>query len=143
MSHLATDWAIAQRGLRPTTRVVLWALANVHNARTGRCDPSQVRLAEVCEISRSVLNTHLGLLEARGLIRRTRRFDRETRLKRSTFYQLALEAPFGPPATPGEATEQAADSGPPCPETRTPIHVRPAGRTLSRQRDSHRPAGWT
>lgn len=88
MSHLATAWAIAQRGLRPTTRVVLCAPADIHNARTGRCDPSQARLVEVCEISRSGLNTHLSLLEARGLIRRIRRADRETGAQRTTFYQL-------------------------------------------------------
>ena len=63
MSHHATNWAILQRGLKPTTKIVLWHLADRFNPDYG-CFPSQDRLAHDCEISRSTLNAHLALLEA-------------------------------------------------------------------------------
>ena len=69
MSHDATNWAIQQRGLKPTTKIVLWHLCNRHNPDYG-CFPSQNRLAYDSEISRSTLNDHLGHLEAEGLLRR-------------------------------------------------------------------------
>jgi len=65
MSHEATNWAIKQRGLKPTTKIVLWHLCDRFNPDYG-CFPSQDRLAEDCEISRSTLNEHLGQLEAAG-----------------------------------------------------------------------------
>ena len=63
MSHKATLWAIEQRGLKPTTKIVLWHLCDRYNPDFG-CFPSQARLAEDCEISRSTLNDHLDRLEA-------------------------------------------------------------------------------
>ena len=69
MSHEATNWAIKQRGLKPTTKIVLWHLCDRFNPDYG-CFPSQDRLAHDCEISRSTLNDHLGQLEAVGLLRR-------------------------------------------------------------------------
>ena len=73
MSHDATNWAIQQRGLKPTTKIVLWHLCNRHNPDYG-CFPSQNRLAYDSEISRSTLNDHLGHLEAEGLLRRVPAF---------------------------------------------------------------------
>ena len=67
MSHEATNWAIKQRGLKPTTKIVLWHLCDRFNPDYG-CFPSQDRLAHDCEISRSTLNDHLGQLEAVGLL---------------------------------------------------------------------------
>ena len=58
MSHKATLWAIEQRGLKPTTKIVLWHLCDRFNPDFG-CFPSQARLAADCEISRSTLNDHL------------------------------------------------------------------------------------
>ena len=57
MSHKATLWAIEQRGLKPTTKIVLWHLCDRFNPDFG-CFPSQARLAADCEISRSTLNDH-------------------------------------------------------------------------------------
>jgi hypothetical protein len=51
MSHDATNWAIKQRGLKPTTKIVLWHLCDRFNPDYG-CFPSQARLAHDCEISR-------------------------------------------------------------------------------------------
>ena len=43
MSHEATNWAIKQRGLKPTTKIVLWHLCDRFNPDYG-CFPSQGRL---------------------------------------------------------------------------------------------------
>mgnify|MGYP000131343268 FL=1 len=56
MSHEATNWAIKQRGLKPTTKIVLWHLCDRFNPDYG-CFPSQDRLAHDCEISRSTAST--------------------------------------------------------------------------------------
>lgn len=91
MSHRATNWAIEQRGLKPATKIVLWYLADCHNRHTSRCDPSQERIAEQCEMSRATVNRHLAELETRGLIRRAKRVDGTTRKQLSTSYELALD----------------------------------------------------
>lgn len=94
MSHAATNWAIRQRGLKPASKIVLWHLADRHNADTGRCDPDQAKLAADCEMSRSTLNLHLAELERRGLIQRIQRLDERTKRQVSTFYRLAFDGPF-------------------------------------------------
>lgn len=93
MSHEGTNWAIKQRGLKPTTKLVLWHLADRHNPDFG-CFPRQDRLAEDVEISRSTLNEHLIKLEEEGLIRRVQRIDRETGRQMSTRYILGFEGDF-------------------------------------------------
>jgi hypothetical protein len=95
MSHEATTWAIQQRGLKPTTKIVLWHLCDRFNPDYG-CFPSQDRLAHDCEISRSTLNDHLAHLEAAGLLRRVPRLDPVTRRRLPTRYILG----FGPGFTP-------------------------------------------
>lgn len=110
MSHAATNWAIQQRGLKPATKLVLWYLADRHNADTGRCDPSQERLAEDCEMSRAGLNLHLRTLEERGLIRRIRNVDPRTKRQERTSYQLAFEHDFSTPE--GSLPSQDVDSAP-------------------------------
>jgi helix-turn-helix protein len=95
MSHQGTNWAIQQRGLKPTSRIVLWHLCDRYNPDYG-CFPSQARLAYDCEISRAGLNTHLAKLEQRGLLRRVRRVDPITKRQMSTRYILGFEEDFGP-----------------------------------------------
>ena len=104
MSHEATNWAIKQRGLKPSTKIVLWHLCDRFNPDYG-CFPSQVRLAHDCEISRSTLNEHIGQLEAGGLLRRVPRIDPVTKRQLPTRYILAFEPGF----TPADVV--------PCPET--------------------------
>jgi hypothetical protein len=104
MSHAATNWAIQQRGLKPTTKIVLWHLCDRFNPDFG-CFPSQEQLAEDCEISRSTLNEHLALLEASGLIRRVQRLNPGNKRQMPTRYILAFEPGF------------AQHHGAPCPET--------------------------
>ena len=113
MSHDATNWAIKQRGLKPTAKIVLWHLCDRFNPDYG-CFPSQARLAHDCEISRATLNRHLDGLEAGGLIRRIRVIDPKTGQQRPTRYVLGFEPGFTPhgsgqiksdPANPFEAEE--------------------------------------
>jgi hypothetical protein len=90
MSHKATLWAIEQRGLKPTTKIVLWHLCDRFNPDFG-CFPSQARLAEDCEISRSTLNDHLDRLEAAKLLRRVPRVHPVTKRQMPTRYILGFE----------------------------------------------------
>jgi hypothetical protein len=119
MSHRATNWAILQRGLKPTTKIVLWHLCDRFNPDYG-CFPAQDRLAHDCEISRATLNTHLGLLEQAGLLRRIRRIDPATRRQLSTRYVLAFEDGFTPgPQGPSSGTIASGDLAGqiPCPDS--------------------------
>ncbi len=93
MSHIATNWAIQQKGLKPASKIVLWHLADRHNPDFG-CFPSQERLALDCEMSRASVNAHLGILEEQGLIHRERRVNAQTRRQESTRYLLAFEDGF-------------------------------------------------
>mgnify|MGYP002633229965 CR=1 FL=1 len=95
MSHFATNWAIQQRGLKPTTKIVLWHLCDRYNPDYG-CFPSQHRLAHDCEISRSTLNLHLDQLEATGLLRRVPSIDPVTKRQKPTRYILGFEIGFAP-----------------------------------------------
>ncbi|WP_114964920.1 helix-turn-helix domain-containing protein [Alkalilacustris brevis] len=135
MSHEATNWAIKQRGLKPTTRIVLWHLCDRFNPDYG-CFPSQARLAHDCEISRSTLNEHLGQLESAGLLRRVPRIHPVTKRQMPTRYILGFEPGFAPnDPTPcpetghgelpfdeiagddGKSGDEALDLPEPCPET--------------------------
>ena len=96
MSHHATSWAIRAGsgcGLTAAAKLVLWQLADRHNPDLG-CFPSQDRLAEDCEVSRSQVNVHLANLEKSGLIRRFKQFDPATNQQRPTRYMLAFEKGF-------------------------------------------------
>lgn len=119
MSHDATNWAIQQRGLKPTTKIVLWHLCDRFNPDYG-CFPSQVRLAHDCEIGRATLNRHLDDLEVRGLIRRIRHVDLRTGQHRPTRYLLSFEPCFTPPGPGGENPQETGGDAPfdpdiPCP----------------------------
>jgi hypothetical protein len=122
MSHDATNWAIKQRGLKPTTKIVLWHLCDRFNPDFG-CFPSQVRLARDCEISRATLNRHLDELEVRGLVRRIRVIDPKTAQQRPTRYLLGCEpgfTPRGPGQIEGHSTNpfEAGEAETPCPDLR-------------------------
>ncbi|SDX65535.1 Helix-turn-helix domain-containing protein, partial [Roseicitreum antarcticum] len=114
MSHAATNWAIQQRGLKPTTKIVLWHLCDRFNPDYG-CFPSQERLAHDCEIGRATLNRHLDDLEARHLIRRIRMTDRRTGQQRPTRYLLGFEPGFDPSGSddPGTGGDAPFDLDPP------------------------------
>jgi hypothetical protein len=94
MSHIATNWAFQQRGLKPAAKIVLLVLADCHNPSHG-CFPTQAFLAETCEMSRDSVNVHLAQLEAEGLIRRYRSIDPVSKRQRPTRYKLGFELDFG------------------------------------------------
>ena len=108
MSHKATVWALDQRSIKGTTKIVLWHLCDRYNPEHG-CFPSQELLAYDCQVSRSGLNNHLAHLERCGLMRRERRIDPITKRQMSTRYILGFEDGFTP--VPSAATaENRADS---------------------------------
>lgn len=122
MSHAATNWAIQQRGLKPTTKIVLWHLCDRFNPDYG-CFPSQVQLAYDCEISRATLNRHLDDLETSGLIRRIRMVDHRTGQQRPTRYLLGCEPGFPPPGARTPNPDQSVPfdldaAANPCPDLR-------------------------
>ncbi len=53
----------------PARKLVLFCLADSHNAHTGLCCPSQDTLAIECEMTDRSIRTHLKALEQSGLIR--------------------------------------------------------------------------
>lgn len=127
MSHVATNWAFQQRGLKPSAWRVLAVLADCHNPAHG-CFPTQAFLADACEINRDTVNAQLNLLEERGLIRRIRRVDPQTRRQRPTRYKLAFEADFDAAETEktaGEAVDNSVSENPTQPEAVSEIPAEP------------------
>lgn len=147
MSHIATNWAIQQKGLKPASKIVLWHLADRHNPDFG-CFPSQVRLAEDCEMARSTVNEHLNILEEKGLIYRERRVNDQTRRRESTRYLLAFEDgfPVKKPCPNSGHGPEAMSGKPeiPCPE-KAESHVRISDTNLVREpiREPSRANGQT
>ncbi len=94
MSHIATNWAFEQRGLKPSAKIILLVLADCHNPANG-CFPSQHFLADACEMSRATVNVQLAHLEELKLIRRVRSINPDTKCQRPTRYKLAFEVDFG------------------------------------------------
>lgn len=90
MSHVATNWAFALRGIKPELKLLLLCLADRHNPDHG-CFPSQATLASDACVPKSTLNVYLKQLEAAGLIRRERRIDPVTKRQMPTRYILAFE----------------------------------------------------
>jgi hypothetical protein len=118
MSHKATVWALDQRSIKGTTKIVLWHLCDRYNPEHG-CFPSQELLAYDCQVSRSGLNNHLGHLERCGLMRRERRIDPITKRQMSTRYILGFEEGFTPVpknATAENRANSASWAEKPCPE---------------------------
>ncbi len=119
MSHAATNWAIQQRGLKPTTKIVLWFLCDRHNPDFG-CFPTQARLAEDAEMSISALNDHLATLENLRLIHRIRTKNPRTHRRQPTRYILGFEAGFPqePPPESGDGfVEIMEENDDPSPES--------------------------
>lgn len=103
MSHIATNWAFQQRGLKPSAKIVLLVLADCHNPSHG-CFPTQAFLADACEMNRDTVNVQLSQLESEGLIRRIRSIDPVSKRQRPTRYKLAFEADFA-------VEDEGADQG--------------------------------
>jgi hypothetical protein len=118
MSHKATVWALDQRSIKGTTKIVLWHLCDRYNPEHG-CFPTQARLADDAEMSISALNEHLAKLQELRLIHRIRAQDPHTHKRLATRYILGFEDGFPPEPTPetgdglsGTEGEQHADPSP-------------------------------
>lgn len=92
MSHEATNWAIKQRGLKPSAKILLWHLCDRYNPDHG-CFPSQHTLADDCETDVRTIRRQLKVLEDAGLIRKEHRKGAGGMFN-SDRYFLAFEAGF-------------------------------------------------
>ena len=142
MSHKATVWALDQRSIKGTTKIVLWHLCDRYNPEHG-CFPSQELLAYDCQVSRSGLNNHLAHLERCGLMRRERRIDPISKRQMSTRYILGFEDGFTPVVS-AAATRSPADIGSaeekPCPNSgHGPSDEEPIVNNGLRRTDSQEP----
>ena len=90
MSHYMTALAMKQKNLKPATKVVLYWIADHYNDDTKACFPSQTRLAQLCDMTRTSVNNHINELKARNLLKTTQR-HRPDGGKSTLGYELLLE----------------------------------------------------
>lgn len=86
MSLAMMTWAFAQRGLRPSEKVVLLALADYANDE-GYCFPGQVSIATKADLSERTVRDTLKRLEDAGLLEITER-RRDDGYRTSNGYRL-------------------------------------------------------
>lgn len=67
MSHDATNWAIKQRGLKPSAKLVLWHLCDRYHPDHG-CFPSKDTLASDTELSVRAVYDQIKILRDAGLL---------------------------------------------------------------------------
>ncbi|MCA1777291.1 MAG: helix-turn-helix domain-containing protein [Loktanella sp.] len=89
MSYPMQDAAWKVKGLSKGAKMVLLALADFHNGKTGQCNPGLSTLAEKCEASKSSIARHLIELEGKGRVTRRKTFTAEGK-PTSTQYELHL-----------------------------------------------------
>lgn len=70
MSHAATSWAGNLEGLPVGAKLILMLLAECHNGKTGRCDPSMDWLCRKTGFKTRMLLRHIGTLEGMNLVER-------------------------------------------------------------------------
>jgi len=106
MSHIASYWAIEQRGISMSAKMVLMVLADYHNSETGGCFPSKAALAEKCCCTeRTIVNATQELALA-GLISLVSRQD-EVGRQRSNQYLLNIQLGEGEKYSRGRVKETA------------------------------------
>lgn len=93
MSHLATNWAVLQRGISPVAKLILWHLADCHHPKHG-CFPHIETLVTNCEVSRATVLRVLHELEARGMVLRIKRVHEHTKKQLTNKYILGFESDF-------------------------------------------------
>ena len=94
MSHYMTALAMKQKGLKPTTKIVLYWIADHHNGETGDCFPSHKRLADLCEISDRDVRRQIFKLVELGLIQIENR-SRSNGSQSSNSYKLNMRENMG------------------------------------------------
>lgn len=77
MSHAMTTKAMAARGLKPAAKIVLFWLADAHNAETDLCCPGINRLADLAEMDRKTVMRHIAALIEAGYISKKARFKED------------------------------------------------------------------
>lgn len=136
MSHEATNWAIKQRGLKPTAKILLWHLCDRYNPDHG-CFPSQETLAEDCETNVRTIRRQLQVLEAAGLIRKEHRKGKGGTFN-SDRYFLAFEAEFDQRTNcPADKLTVGQNMSPPadkkCQNQRTNCPTNPVSNPITKQ----------
>ena len=95
MSHDATNWAIKQRGLKPSAKIVLWHLCDRYHPDHG-CFPSKDTLAVDCEMSLRSVYDQIAILEKSGLLRvDAQTFQAASGKYTSNRYILGCDPEFG------------------------------------------------
>lgn len=87
MSLQAITWAMKQQTGGATRKLVLLLLADFHNDKTSRCDPSITLMAQRAECSERTIRYALKQLVEAGFI------SRQQRSGTSTQYVLAMDTP--------------------------------------------------
>jgi hypothetical protein len=126
VSIQAVAWALAQ-SLPSTKKLVLIVLADIANA-DGVCWPSQAKVADVCGLTRSCVNKHLGELEKAGLIARERRY-REDGSETSCVYRLSMVSTGKTPPVSRIDTPVVQEGYALSPEKHTPLSAKATPRT--------------
>ena len=134
MSAEHVGWAFRQKGLAPTRKFVLVALADRCNKDTLRCDPTVSRLAEDTGLGeRAVRQALTDLCEAGLLTRhRPRKKDGSYGHYRYSFPQLAVRV-AAPPAAPGAGSPAAGDAAKP------EVNLEPEELLAAAPQNGHRP----
>jgi DNA-binding MarR family transcriptional regulator len=107
MSERAWNWAWVCRGLTPTLRLVLLALAEHAGDDGETCLPALGRLERMTGLSRRGVAKTLNALEATGLIARE-----PGECHGSTTYRLLLDRPGSAPDSPGNNRNGGAENEP-------------------------------
>ena len=85
-----TALAMKQKDLKPSTKIVLYWIADHYNDDTKACFPSQTRLAQLCQMTRTSVNNHILLLREKNIITTTQR-HRPDGGKSTLGYELHLQ----------------------------------------------------
>jgi DNA-binding transcriptional ArsR family regulator len=78
MSIEATTWAWKQHAANASMKLVLLALADAHNGKTGQCNPTLARISAETELGQRNVRYHLRALERLGLIATEQSFGRRS-----------------------------------------------------------------
>ena len=107
MSERAWDWAWRRRGLTPTRRLVLLALAEYAEDNGETCMPAPWLLRRMTGLSRRGVAKTLNALEAAGLIA-----SEPGGCDGATRYWLLLDRPGSAMNCPGAKREDGSNDGP-------------------------------
>lgn len=89
---------------------ILFHLCDCHNPSAG-CFPTQAYLIDAAGVSNGTLNAALKSMEVKGLIKRHRTFDNETKRRRPTRYMLGFEIDPAQDPTPKSGDGSGGSDG--------------------------------